>query len=237
MAVAHIAGNAGVAGALVSWVDPDGVPGSVTADGSGDYLFSDGTAGTYTVTPSLTGYVFTPTSQSVAATGTASVDGVNFTAATGPILPPAPPAVAGNTSARTGTFFYRQLGPGPQYEPQWGNGRANYLVDLPAVAQCVLTRLLLFMGEWWESTLDGTPWFQKILGVGPSGGSTLQQQVTLILQNRILATPYVTGVSNLEVSLDSVQRTFKMSCTVQTAFGTTPLVFNYPQVAAQGIPQ
>jgi len=155
-----------------------------------------------------------------------------------------PPATGGNQTAgygkapnRNATFIYRQLGSGPTYEPQWGNGLANYLVDLPAVAQCILTRLLLFMGEWWESTLDGTPWFQQILGTAPSGGSTLQQQVTLILQNRILSTPYVTGVSNLEVAMNTVTRSFSMTCDVQTAFGVTPLVFSYPQPGNQGIPQ
>ncbi|HTT17813.1 MAG TPA: N,N-dimethylformamidase beta subunit family domain-containing protein [Candidatus Sulfotelmatobacter sp.] len=50
---------------------------SVTADASGNYIFNGISPGTYTVTPSKTGYVFTPASQSVTVSGS-SVTGVNF---------------------------------------------------------------------------------------------------------------------------------------------------------------
>jgi Carboxypeptidase regulatory-like domain/SdrD B-like domain len=53
---------------------------SATTDGSGNYTFSGLANGTYTVTPSHTGYTFTPSSQSATING-ANVTGVNFTAA------------------------------------------------------------------------------------------------------------------------------------------------------------
>lgn len=146
---------------------------------------------------------------------------------------PSPSPTSGmfaSASGQPNIFIYRQQA-GPFFEPQWGNGLANFLVNVYAVAQAVLTRLSLFSGEWWESVLDGTPWFQEILGVG---GAT-QQKLSLVLQNRVLGTPYVTGVSNVAVLIDTPNRTFSFSCTVQTAFGQTQITYT-PQPSPQGIP-
>jgi hypothetical protein len=52
---------------------------TTTADGAGNYTFSGLANGTYAVTPSHTGYTFSPTSQSAAVNG-ANVTGINFTA-------------------------------------------------------------------------------------------------------------------------------------------------------------
>src|SRR5205823_1819476 len=57
--------------------------GTTTADASGNFTFTGLNNGTYTVTPSKSGFVFTPASQSVTASG-ANVTGVNFTIATAP---------------------------------------------------------------------------------------------------------------------------------------------------------
>ena len=68
-----ISGNAGIAGASVSYGAS-----SVTADASGNYSISSLAAGTYTLTPSKSGYTFSPVSLS--ATVGPSVSGKNFTA-------------------------------------------------------------------------------------------------------------------------------------------------------------
>jgi hypothetical protein len=52
---------------------------TTTADGSGNYSFTGLANGSYTVTPSKTGLVFTPANQTVTVSG-ADVTGVNFTA-------------------------------------------------------------------------------------------------------------------------------------------------------------
>ena len=52
---------------------------TVTADSSGNYSFSGLANGTYTVTPSKSGYTFTPPNQAVTISG-ANVSGINFTA-------------------------------------------------------------------------------------------------------------------------------------------------------------
>lgn len=104
------------------------------------------------------------------------------------------------------------------YDPLFGNGAANFISDIDAVTQIIGTRLRLFSAEWWESITDGTPIFQSILGVGGSGKQP--EAVALILQQRILGSPYVTGISNLQSSYDAASRKFLFSCNVQTRFGT-----------------
>lgn len=62
-----ISGNVGVAAALVSYAGPSS--GSVTADGSGNFTIPGLANGTYTLTPSLAKYTFTPTSLQVVISG------------------------------------------------------------------------------------------------------------------------------------------------------------------------
>jgi hypothetical protein len=56
-----ISGNAGVEGAILSYID--GSPKTVTADGNGNYSFTVPYNWTGTVTPSKTGYTFSPSSK------------------------------------------------------------------------------------------------------------------------------------------------------------------------------
>ncbi len=81
----QISGNAGVAGATISYTGP--VSGGVVAGGGGTYTITGLPDGTYTITPSLTGYTFTPPSRTVIINGD-NVSGVNFTATPiSPVLP------------------------------------------------------------------------------------------------------------------------------------------------------
>jgi len=54
--------------------------GSVLTDSSGNYLFSGLAAGSYAVTPSLAGFIFSPVSSVVTTTSGISASGFNFTA-------------------------------------------------------------------------------------------------------------------------------------------------------------
>jgi hypothetical protein len=74
----NITGNAGVAGATVSYSGPSS--GSVVADGSGNYTIPTTVNGVYTITPSSPGQTFSPSSQTVNMVS-ANVSGVNFTQA------------------------------------------------------------------------------------------------------------------------------------------------------------
>jgi chitobiase/beta-hexosaminidase-like protein len=77
LAAYSIAGNAGIAGATVSYTGT--ASGSVTADGSGNYTIPSLANGSYTITPSLAGYSFSPTSANETVSGS-NITGVNFTA-------------------------------------------------------------------------------------------------------------------------------------------------------------
>jgi hypothetical protein len=76
-----ISGNAGVALATVSWTGTSS--GSTTADGSGNYTIPNLADGPYTITPSLAGQVFTPTSRNETVAN-ADITGVDFTASAAP---------------------------------------------------------------------------------------------------------------------------------------------------------
>jgi hypothetical protein len=110
----------------------------------------------------------------------------------------------------------RQLG--PNNDPYWGQGQSNYLRDLAAVEQAIYTRLLLFQGEWWASTLDGLPLWQSILAQGASPRAL--QQMELIISSRILGTPYVISLSAVVTTFNASTRQYTYSATVQTQFGS-----------------
>lgn len=120
----------------------------------------------------------------------------------------------------TPTVTYRQLD--ANHDPIWGQGTASYVSDTDAVALMIDTRLLLFQGEWWADLQEGLPLWQEILGVGV--GQAQQAAISLLIQERILKTPYVTGVSNVQFSFNSNARSYQFSCSVTTQFGVIPVV-------------
>jgi len=101
------------------------------------------------------------------------------------------------------------------------------LTGTAAVAQNILTRLNLWLGEWWENLNLGLPVLQTMLA--HSGSAKTQSVIALAIQAQIQATPYVTAVSDIQVQLKAGQ--FEFTCTVQTAFGTVT-VSNAPGAAA-----
>jgi len=70
-----ISGNVGVAGVTVSYTGPSS--GSVISGAGGAYTISGLANGTYIITPTLAGYIFTPTSTIVVVNGS-NVTGTNF---------------------------------------------------------------------------------------------------------------------------------------------------------------
>ena len=87
-----LGGNVGVGGATVNYTGA--ATGSVTADANGNYILPTLPAGSYTITPSLTGYTFSPT-DSAQVVSTANITGVNFTAT----------PVSGGVSTQVGAFL------------------------------------------------------------------------------------------------------------------------------------
>ena len=90
-----------------------------------------------------------------------------------------------------------------------------FLKDSPeCVGQAVLTRLLLWQGEWFNDTTDGTPYYQKIFGHATN--------YDLEVQSRILGTPNVIEILDYSSNIDST-RNLSVNCTLNTKFGTTTI--------------
>ncbi|TCB73193.1 hypothetical protein [Acinetobacter sp. ANC 4177] len=111
---------------------------------------------------------------------------------------------------------YRKLDEDDDYS--FGSGSSNFHVDSPeAVAQAIMTRLRLWMGEWFADTSDGTGWSQSILG--KQSGNLYE----LTLRQRVLQTTGVQSIENFESFLDSTARKLTVSMTVNTIYGSIDL--------------
>jgi hypothetical protein len=111
---------------------------------------------------------------------------------------------------------------------------SSTLTDIDAVAQAIRTRINLFHAEWWADLQDGTPVWQSMLGA--SGSLRNQQAISLLLQQRILGTPFVNSVSNVQASFNSSTRAFSFYAEVQTQFGTVSVSRNMPTPPSRGLP-
>src|SRR6516225_7250685 len=68
----------------------------------------------------------------------------------------------------------------------WGHQQNDFWLNAPdGVAQAVLTRLRLFVGEWYLDVTDGTPWTTQVLD------KYTQDQYDAAIRDRILGTPGV----------------------------------------------
>lgn len=107
---------------------------------------------------------------------------------------------------------YRRLD--ADYDMCFGAQQADFLRDSPeAVAQAVLTRLRLWVGEWFLDTSAGTPWQQAGLGVGKS------RTVEPMVRARILDTEGVTGIESMSMDFEPNSRTAMIDATITTAYG------------------
>lgn len=116
---------------------------------------------------------------------------------------------------------YRKLDANGDYT--FGNGQLDFYRDEPAaVGQSVMTRLLLWLGEWYLNIDEGTPYMQGILG------KYSQSVADTTIQERVLATENVTDILNYESSIEPNKRDLSVTFDLDTAFGpTTVEVANY----------
>lgn len=90
---------------------------------------------------------------------------------------------------------------------------SKFLVDSPeCVGQAVKTRLLLWMGEWFMDTNDGTPYLQDIVGVDTN--------YDLEIKARILETPGVNEIIEYSSSVNEL-RQLSVNTTLDTIYGQT----------------
>lgn len=101
----------------------------------------------------------------------------------------------------------------------FGLGRP-FLSNSPAcVAQAILTRLRLEVGEWFLDNQDGTD-YKRIVGYNNFVGRDLA------IRARILDTPGVTRIAKYNSTI-SVARRMVVNATVDTAYGRTQIVTTF----------
>lgn len=104
-------------------------------------------------------------------------------------------------------------------DKMFGRQEADFYIDEPrACATIALTRLMLYFGEWFLDTQDGTRWFESILGYGTEATRDLE------IQARVLGTPNVTEISSYSSAWSGDTREFLVSMTIETDFGQQALV-------------
>lgn len=111
----------------------------------------------------------------------------------------------------------------------FGQGVANFLVNSPqAVAQAVLTKLLLLAGEWFLDVNAGTPYSTQVLGRVPVRGSSAAAIRDRVFRERILGTPGVASIVGYGSQYDPVSRDVSVQVTINTIYGVTGVLANFP---------
>ena len=90
----------------------------------------------------------------------------------------------------------------------------QFISDQREIAQTIDTRLGLFTGEYFRDILDGTPWFQSILGKGQS-----LEIKDASIKRRVLQTDGVTSIYEYNSDFDLSDRGYTISMGVVTPFG------------------
>jgi len=100
----------------------------------------------------------------------------------------------------------------------FGGGGRDFWHDVPeAPAQAALSRLYLFLGEWFLDTSDGTAWKTRVLGKYTA--DTRDPEI----RARVLDTPGVTAIDAYESDLSRGDRRFAVAMTLTTAYGRTSI--------------
>ncbi len=102
-------------------------------------------------------------------------------------------------------------------------GKDLFLRDREAVGQAIKTVLLLLLGEWWENTTIGTPWFEKILGIYGINDEK-RKAVDLVISERILETKDVTRITKFKSEFDN--RRYWAEISVDTVYGSVDITIN-----------
>ena len=98
----------------------------------------------------------------------------------------------------------------------FGQGDDTWLINTPeAVAQAVKTRFLLWYGQWFLDTTEGTPWIQSVLG------KQRPEVYNLAIRQRILETPGVNSITAFDTTLNTSSRRVVFTATIDTIYGTT----------------
>lgn len=98
----------------------------------------------------------------------------------------------------------------------FGQGDDTWLINSPeTVAQAVKTRFLLWYGQWFLDTTEGTPWIQSVLG------KQKPETYNLAIRQRILETQGVNSIQSFDTTLNTSSRRVVFTATIDTIYGTT----------------
>lgn len=105
----------------------------------------------------------------------------------------------------------------------FGNGQADFYRDVPeAVQQTCVSRLRLWIGEWFLDTEDGTPWPIGVLG------KKSQTVADDTIQKRMLGTQALTAIDSYDSVIDPATRKMSVTTTIDTLYGPSRVqVQNY----------
>jgi hypothetical protein len=121
---------------------------------------------------------------------------------------------------------------------QFGHGAGDFWHNQPeAVGQSVMTRLLLFSGEWFLDTAAGTPWGgfplnDLVVQQGRILGVHTQLSRDAAIRERILRTVGVVNILDYNSTVDPDTRVFSVGATIDTIYGRA-FQLNISQVGAQ----
>lgn len=90
----------------------------------------------------------------------------------------------------------------------------QFIADQREISQTIDTRLGLFTGEYFRDILDGTPWFQSILGKGQS--LSIKDAA---IKRRVLQTDGVLSIYEYSSDFDLSSRGYAITMGVVTPFG------------------
>jgi hypothetical protein len=106
---------------------------------------------------------------------------------------------------------------------------SSSLTGIDAIAQAILTRLNLFLGEWWENLNLGLPVFQKMLGQLASKKGLAA--MSLAVQQNVAGAPYVIQPVTVATSFSNGALSFVV--TANTVYGQVTV--NYQPGTSAGI--
>lgn len=97
----------------------------------------------------------------------------------------------------------------------------QFLTGREEIAQTVLTRLRLFLGEYFRDIKDGTPWYEQILGKFSSLST-----VEAVLRARIANTPGVIRITSFSTDFDIDSRKYSVTAGILTEYGLDEVTLN-----------
>jgi hypothetical protein len=126
---------------------------------------------------------------------------------------------------------YRKLDANRDF--QTGHGSADFYYNQPeAVGQAVETRLLLFAGEWFLDTTEGTPWGgfplnPLVVQQGRILGAHTALTRDVAIKTRTLGTQGLSNIANYDSQFEPNGRRFSVQMTISTIYGVADVYAPY----------